>query len=79
MAEGWSAAVIEPQREAVVVTKSNKKPLHKLLLALGEWGSVRTLARLCDSDQSVCFRGTADVVEFFRVLWAHQSRIRIVG
>ena len=48
MAEGWSVAVIEPQREAVLVTKSNKKPPHKLLLALGEWGSVTTLARFSD-------------------------------
>jgi 8-oxo-dGTP pyrophosphatase MutT (NUDIX family) len=33
-AEGWSVAVIEPQREAFVVTKSKKQPAQKLVLAL---------------------------------------------
>jgi 8-oxo-dGTP pyrophosphatase MutT (NUDIX family) len=33
-AEGWSVAVIEPQREAFVVSKSKKQPALKLLLAL---------------------------------------------
>ena len=32
--EGWSVAVIEPQREAFVVSKSKKQPALKLLLAL---------------------------------------------
>jgi 8-oxo-dGTP pyrophosphatase MutT (NUDIX family) len=32
--EGWSVAVIEPQREAFVVTSSKKKTTQKLLLAL---------------------------------------------
>jgi 8-oxo-dGTP diphosphatase len=31
---GWSVAVIEPQREAFVVSKSKKQPALKLLLAL---------------------------------------------
>ena len=33
-AEGWSVAVIEPQREAFVVSKSKKQPAQKLVLAL---------------------------------------------
>lgn len=32
--EGWSVAVIEPQREALVVSTSKKKTTQKLLLAL---------------------------------------------
>ncbi len=32
--EGWLAAVIEPQRDAFVVTSSKKQPPQKLLLAL---------------------------------------------
>ncbi len=34
MGEGWSVAVIEPQREAFVVSKSKKHPAQRLLLAL---------------------------------------------
>ena len=33
-AEGWSVAVIEPQREAFVVSSSKKRAAQKLLLAL---------------------------------------------
>jgi 8-oxo-dGTP pyrophosphatase MutT (NUDIX family) len=33
-AEGWSVAVIEPQREALVVSTAKKKTAQKLLLAL---------------------------------------------
>jgi 8-oxo-dGTP pyrophosphatase MutT (NUDIX family) len=34
LGEGWSVAVIEPQREAIAISTSKKKTAEKLLLAL---------------------------------------------